>query len=442
MSLTATAYIGFLIYIVMLVQKSRNIFLFFVLISFTQSIAIIYIGRDNILLYHLLFVILLVKISFEKQFQLSVFSDNPFFPFVIYCFISIFVVLFNTDVIVHTVGDVVGRGTFDFAKLTYQQFTQYLYLLFGFIVSCVSIYMLKTKTINSRIILKYVDISFLVAMIIALLQLILPLDFMNSIFRNATTVSYNTAGARISSTFKEPSFFALFASPLFFVYIRRLFTEQNLKYLMHIILGIIVFLLNYSSSFFVSTIFFIVSILIIRLLNLSHSREIKINTYKITIILLAFTVLVVLIVINLESFKNAVMTTVNKLNGSPGSGSARQYDLVYHLDLLRQHFFIGIGFGSLRSYSLLTSWLASLGIIGFSLYVIPAFRLLYRMLKINTAFSKDLFIMILVYNGIMFISVSEFAQLLIWILYGIAHFEASKYDSEVVNIGKHGVLNH
>ena len=100
----------------------------------------------------------------------------------------------------------------------------------------------------------------------------------------------------------------------------------------------------------------------------------------------------------------------------------------YHLEIFSRHWLAGIGYGTLRSLDLLSTMLCSEGIIGFMLYVIPVLRSSLRIF-FNMS-NRAVMLYVIVYNAIMFISVTEIALPYVWIAYAIMFYVLTDNGSQ------------
>lgn len=411
-SLSSTSFAAFILCIFMLLKKIDFAVYALCFVSALTTVAVVYIGEsENILIFHLVFAILFFKTIINKNkiadYKCSVNIFLLLFP--IWALITIPFSLFHSDTVVQNIENIYSKVFF-----SVQQITQYAYLLIG-ILTCVIInLLLKNKLISIDSILKVVEWSYIVVCSLALLQLILPVDFVNEFYRNSVHSIYKYKGARISGTFSEPSMLALFATPLFSMYLYNFITGFKIKYLILSIMFVIITLLNQSSSAFIGMALGFVMILFFFPYN---RRILKKNLFFVIIsVLLIFT----FVFVNFEKIYDLIIISLDKLRGNGVSGSSRSSSFNHHMKVFIDNFFIGIGYGTVRSYDLFTTWASEMGIIGLALYFIPLIGLFFNLIKIKTQMSIQLLIYCAVYNIILFVSTCEIIQLQIWIFYGVA----------------------
>lgn len=336
--------------------------------------------------------------------------------FFLWCIISIPFSIFYGDIVVMNINNI-----YTYVKFGFQQVTQLAYLLIGFSTCLICNSLLVNGKLKSEIIIKILDASYIIGIILALLQLILPSSLCTEVFRNSVHVTYRNAGARISGSFGEPSFFSLVCTPFFCGYFYKLVNKFSVKYLLFCTLFILVVVNNQSSAAILGI---CVGIAFIIFLNLIlRTKRLK-RSYLITFIF-------VLIIVSLnvlwlqDEIKILYKIMISKLNGEGISGSERLYSFRYHLNLFLTHpmiFLFGVGYGTIRSFDLLTTWACEVGIIGLCLYFFPIFYLCWKLLKKRTENTLTLLINIVVYNSILFISTCEIVFLQIWIMYGLGFF--------------------
>lgn len=392
--------------------KIDNAIKFLIISSAMTTVAVFNINNNSILVLHIAFTICLIKFCvYMCKNDTCVSVDKYIYYFAIWCLITIPFSLLHGNTIVHNV-----NGLDTYVKFSFQQITQYGYLIIGLLTCIMCNSLLITNKISIKSVDRCLEISYVISLSIALLQHILPVALVNAYLRNAAHVSYNYDGARISGTFFEPSMLSLFFAPLFGKYLYKLTLGFNVKYLLYITLFVVVAFDSNSSS---AVLGIIVSLVLVFLISLSSNKKVSLND-----MIFAFLIIIAgtISVMHFYSDINlGIDMLFNKISGEGISGNSRLERFKYHFELGINNF-IPTGFGTVRSFDLLSTWICSIGIIGLALYLIPVIILCIKLYKINTYNSKSLFICILVHNIIMFISVPEFSFLSIWIYYGTAYY--------------------
>lgn len=411
---------------VLLFSKIKSSFYFLTISSCLTTVAVFTIGKDCILVFQVVFLLCCLKFVFAYRGKITVTVDKWLYVFVLWCLITIPFSFLHHDTFVHNID---GKTTY--VRFSLQQISQYMYLLIGIITCTLCNIWLSTETISLNSVWRCFKIAYVLSLCLALFQHVLPLDFVNSYFRNKPGVGYNFEGSRISGPFSEPSMLALYCAPLFGGYLYKFLTKRNLEYLLLSLLFIIVILDNNGSS---GVIGIIASIIIITLIEITTKRNIKSTVNK--LILFVFIAGCIYLVCRFSGWKMVVDSfngLVGKLNGEGLSGGARMESVLYHFKVGIGNI-IPTGFGTVRSYDMFTSWLCSIGILGIALYCMPVIGLCVKLFKLHTNDSLMLLICIVVHNVIMFISVPEFGYLSIWIMYGMGFY--------LINIKEKIYMNH
>ncbi|MBZ6006486.1 hypothetical protein K1514_11360 [Paraclostridium bifermentans] len=192
-----------------------------------------------------------------------------------------------------------------------------------------------------------------------------------------------------------------------------------------------------SSSFLIGMFLFI-GILIILAINkfIKNYKNVKasfLNSERRGLILLGITIFfvisiaIVIYLINTDIFRDFLF----KIKGGGVSGSERTIALMQHLQVFKDNFLFGVGFGSLRSKDLMSTWLAAMGIVGNTLFAIFLIKQLYQLFKINKSETISLAILITISWGILFISVPEPYYLYLWIYFAIADYVILNSDEKI-----------
>lgn len=415
---------GAIFIILILFVKTEYVFYVLIFTSALTTISFVNIGDNSILVYHIIFIICAFKVLWTtniRKIRLSV--SGLFYIFVLWCLITIPFSLLHKNTIVHNID-----GADAYVRFSFQQITQFCYLLLGFITALICNTLLLTNKISIDKVNKYLTYSYVFVLIIALLQHILPVEFVNTFLRNAVNVGYKYRGSRISGTFGEPSMLSLYCAPMFGGYLYRLFSTIRLKYFILSLLFVVVTFDNYSSSGILGITISLLFICAIKLWQLYTSR--KVSNSKIILFFLILLIIGITIVFNLHHIYNVTNVFISKIRGEGISGSSRQASLIKHINIGMKSL-LPTGFGTVRSYDLLSTWLCSIGIIGLFLYVFPVMNLCIKLFKSNNMDATVLLINIMAHNIIMAVSVPEFGMISMWIYYGMAYyFVCSKTQSK------------
>lgn len=426
-----TGYLLLAVLLVLLFAKTSTVFYAFVLSSPLTTVAVFKVGDDSIVLYQLVFVILILKTLIlhmknrSGERPLSNTISSAFWTFWIFCACSIPLALFYGDVVVVTPDSVLSN-----AKFSIQQFTQFGYLAIAFLSCYACNRLLQDGVISPKKVFVVLTVSYVLVCVLALLQLVLPVELVTELYRNSTHVMYAHQGARISSTFNEPSMLSLFIAPLFCVYVYRFMTGLSWSALLLAGLGLTVAVFNNSSSFVVGMLFGFLACLFLMAVSLKKTARFS----RKAIIGFALVSLAALFVVGSNEFGQIFSTFVGKIGGEGVSGNDRLFSFFHHFQVFLEHPFVGIGFGTVRSTDLLTTWLAELGVVGFAFYMVPLVLLVGRLAARFETLAIETAIYIVAYVGILFVSVPEPYYVFGWIVIGLGfHLVRSR---ESVSVGK------
>ncbi|MGN1306018.1 MAG: O-antigen ligase family protein [Oscillospiraceae bacterium] len=279
---------------------------------------------------------------------------------------------------------------------------------------------------DQKTVVKVLDAAYVAALCLALLQLVVPANICTELFRNSSNVGYRIDGARISGPFNEPSMLALVCTPFFCGYLYRLINKFSFKYLLYAALFLAVMLNNQSSSAVLGV---FVGVILIVFVNLFDYKK-KFRNKDLVWILIVLLSILIFAVFASSLIGDTISMTLQKLNGEGRSGSERLYSFVHHMNIFLDHFFLGIGYGTVRSFDLLSTWACEVGIIGLLLYFVPIITLCFKLFKLKSVQSIQLLINIVVYNAILFSSACEVSFLQIWIIYGLGFYIVQNREYE------------
>lgn len=440
-----------------LFTRTRTLFYFtFFMSAFTATSMInLTNSRNSILCYYIVGSFFIVKVIYEliiKRYTLKkVKILNGLFYFMIYVTISLVLpIVYSKNTLVFT-----PDSPFTYISFSIQNITQYLYLLFAFIIYIAS-YIVFTNEIKVDM-KKIIDITAFTIIILGFLQFFTYHMHFDFLFRTnyAHLVQYLETGlTRISSVTNEPSMLALFITPIcvyYFVNIinglrkKKLYKFDIAMFLMIIITS----LLNRASSFYLA-IAIIFIILIIDLLKEIFNKKnkefiqdvltnkvykfVKNNKFKsiiVSIILLAL----LFVLFKIVGYRFLILAL--KLLGLDDSGSTRMELFSYHMGIFLKNLFTGVGFGTLRSNDLLSMWCAQVGLIGMIpiIYYFTS-RFIYLFKNRNEENNRGVFYLILTTIIILVTSVPEPYFIYMWIYMALGDSLYNKRDISNKTIDK------
>lgn len=402
---------------ILVVKQADQVFYLLVFFSALTTIAVFDINNNSVTVVHVMFAVCLIKfVSLYIRQRRPLLINKSFFLFVMWCFISIPFSLLHRYTIVHNI-----NGIDTYVKFNYQQLTQFIYLLMGIVTYEMCCSLLLFNKIEIEKIERYLQSAYIFVLVVALLQHILPLGFINAFLRNTENVLYQYEGSRVSGTFAEPSFMSLFCAPLFAGYMYRLFTKFRIKDFMLCLLFVIVIVDNNSSSGVLGIISAFILLLCMKIKVVFKRFAFSVKSINFILTVLLFLLLTGLSILNIKTILSSFIVFYNKINGIGVSGNSRLAAFLYHSKLGLSNL-IPTGYGTVRSYDLLSTWLCSIGLFGLLLYLLPVFNLCIKLIVCDKPQTNILLMNIVTHNIIMFISVPEFGLLSLWIYYGMGYF--------------------
>lgn len=394
---------------VCLFLKPENCIKVLIVVAPLTSIAAVNIGSsDCILLYHIIWVIAVIK-TIQVRIGCKEKVNEIQLPFLIFCFATIPLVLLNTDVMV------INTNTkYDYARPSFQQITQYGYLLIAISTSWMIAFFLKAEKLSKTSVFNCLDIGLTFVLVVAILQMLLPADLVTELFRNAKHVGYTGQGNRISSTFNEPSFLSLYLIPMVGIHAVRLVDRFTVRSVSFIGISLAICLQNRSSSAVVALCVVLACVVIIMLYRLKRSHVSH------GFLILAFLVVPLgLILLDSPYVSNIIDIALNKMSGEGVSGNIRMDHAALTFGVFLDHWLVGIGWGTFRSDSTLLNWMAETGIIGIVLFAVPFVIMLVRLLKRRSNEASQVFVYLMAASSILVISCPEVYYLTFWIVYGL-----------------------
>ena len=442
-------HIGWLIIPIMIIFSIKleisNFILLTLFSSFFTSTAVIYIEFINLYvgLQQFMAGLLIFKFIYEIFIteHLKLKHINIFLTlFILYASMSIFIPLVCDKTNNYVIG-VSSHMDFSPVRFSLSNVTQLIYLLLGFTVYSVSYISIDNEYRRYEYFIykfnRVILISGITLGLLGSMQMFLNHYLFDSMFRqynyNIQQIEFlNLVVNRPSGPTGEPSFYALALVPIlcYIIYNFKVYTTEINKYIyiLSIFIITIPLMISKSSSFLIGVFLFIGILVIIftkkfmknyrnikdRLLGSDHRFRIIL---LISISVLAISILGVYI-INTDIF----MDFIYKIKGGGVSGSERTIALMQHLDVFKDNIIFGVGFGSLRSKDLMSTWLASMGLVGNILFAVFFIRQLYCLFKINKPETISMAILIILSWGILFISVPEPYYLYLWIYFAVSEY--------------------
>ncbi len=331
--------------------------------------------------------------------------------FLIYCLFSLtFPLYFTKGTIVLNFND-----EWSFLAPNLQMITQTMYIFLAIIYYFCVLKTLFNEEISLNYLYKLILLTILVNTIICILQLILPLDIFNDIFRNGSQIQTINGQGRLSGATFEASNLALITVPMIGYLIALINNKFNIILLM--ILGVNLFLLflSQSSSFFIGIVTVFAIMLLFNLMDLFGNKKIGIG--RIIIGILCSILLLSSFNFIFNIFSEAWDTLFNKLNSVSISGMQRGKSFSHHMGVFYDNFLLGVGYGTIKGYDLVSSLLAQLGLIGSIPIILFFVSLFKKVIYIKDFEVKPLITLLLSHFIILFISVPLYHYPYMWLFY-------------------------
>lgn len=365
-----TSIVCFLLVVAALWLPVGKAFLLLVLCAPLTTVAVFNLGENSVLVYHLIWAIVAIKVV-VLRIKSGKRMKTPWLPFLVFCLASTLLALFNGDVLVVNIDARLANVAFSF-----QQYTQWAYLAMAISTAWFTTYLLDTGKIGTSDLLNWLDAGLVVVIVVAFLQLVVPAEILNEFIRNSVHTGYKSVGARLSSTFQEPSMLSLYLVPMMGMHVIRFAYQPNAKSAVLVLLSLVVCLMNNSSSAALGLIVLPVFVSVWLFVHANSARVSAIVFVAVCIVMVVLTVSA-----SLGAFDNFVSTLLSKLGGEGVSGSIRSYNAALAADVFLGHPIIGVGWGTVRSEALLTTWLAELGLVGAVLFAKSLINLLRSLLS-------------------------------------------------------------
>ena len=385
-------------------------FLVLVVCAPLTTMAVFNFSGTSVLIYHLVWLVVAVKFLLKLRRGCER-LNKLFVPFLVFALCSISFSLFSAGTLVINVDSVYAA-----VKPSFQQFTQWVYLFIAVSTAIMAEYLLRKGLLDVRRIYKALDVGLVIVLAVALLQPVLPADVITSLFRNSVHATYLGSGARISSTFQEPSMLSLYLIPMTCIHLVRILRKPNVFSVVIVVFSLVVCVLNNSSAAFLSLIGSVAFILIAQCRLFVGGKVGHVQ------ILCVLGFLAVLGAVGLSGiFGDNIAHMADKMMGEGVSGAERGGSIQLMWEVFLANPLFGIGWGTARCATFFC-WLAELGIIGASLAYVPILVILKRLwANLHDGFA----IMAYLVSAFLILIVvsSEVYYLSLWIVLGLAMHE-------------------
>lgn len=332
-------------------------------------------------------------------------------------------------------------------RLTSHNFTQVGYLLFCFFIYLFVKNFLRRVNDKEKLIKQLIIIQVFSLLFVSLWGIYqFAADYFSfpspDIFvqREGVFISQAHLGSflKINSTFPEPSMLAFYLIPMlaFIFVLPGNYLRTNKRSFFSLDVGSKLFLMAFifiaglftiSSSFLLGILVFLFLIFARFFSSLTQLENIRISQKRILyLIFIIFIILILVLVFSgrLEEIASLLLkNTVEKLRLKEFSGIDRLEQFLRGIKIFDESYFLGVGFGTIRTTDLFSTLLANVGIIGFLLflcYLLSVYFRLRKSAKMGSVLSHAYIHYFLTLFIIAFASVPEIYFLFIWINLAIA----------------------
>lgn len=308
------------------------------------------------------------------------------------------------------------------AKFTSHNITQLMYIIYCFIFFVVIKDYISQNKGEIKNIIKFMLIGVVVVAILGIYQELAyiynwPFDIM---FRSNIHGNVQPYGSfvRIYSTTIEPSILAYYLVPMFALI--ATINDKSIKY-KYLILTLILFVgFGSTSSTFILGLVVTMIILILNVFTekdkLIRERNRSILKKFAVILLIGIICLAVIYVINKNVVLNIFGGLIQKITRNNLSGQERSSAFINHILVGLRFPLLGIGFGTVRSKDLFSTWVCNIGVIGVGIFIYYLIDLIMKLRKNKSIISYGIANYIIVIFICAFVSVPEPYNLFIWLM--------------------------
>lgn len=383
------------------------------LTSLEESIAAFYLFGGMLILKNLYLIA-------KKKYKLEMKTvANSLGFFVLVCGISIvYPLFFSKGVLVHR-----PSGIHESLFFSLQNITQFMYLLFAYLIYICTVTYYKNSNVNEEKIINLFRVTAIIVIALGIIQMIIPNEIFDMVFRDNYGMIYSNY--RMSSVNNEASFFALFITPMMGFFLINYIFKRKVIDLIIVIVTLILIKFHGSSSFILGSLtiigcFFVYGIISYKQVLAKFKSR---NKKKDWIIYVSMGMCIVAIFF----LKGYLIMFMGKLSGVGESGSIRTRMFLENIKIFYRFAITGVGFGSVRSTDLLSTWLVSIGLLGIIPYIYYNTKMLKKLyFEVRNSTSFKYIVLIIVTNIVMFVSVPEPFYGYIWMWYGTVAYLISK----------------
>ncbi len=314
------------------------------------------------------------------------------------------------------------NGKITNAKFTSHNITQLMYLIYCFIFFVVITDYLNQNKQERKNVINYMIIGAIIVSILGIYQELAyiykwPFDI---IFRSNINGNIQPYGSfvRIYSTTIEPSILAYYLVPMFALITS--INDENIKYKYLFLALILLTGFGSTSSTFIlgliiTTIILVINAFIQKDIDIKRRNKSILRKFTIVILIGAICLLIIYL-INKNIVINIFQGLVQKITRSNLSGQERSSAFINHILVGFRFPLLGIGFGTVRSKDLLSTWICNIGILGTGIFIYYLIDLVKKLRKNKSTISYGTANFIIVVFICAFASVPEPYNLFIWLM--------------------------
>lgn len=338
-------------------------------------------------------------------------SNKWLFSFLSVAFISIVLsVCLRIDVPVYGVGT---AGNMKSSLVSFQNFTQLLYLILGYIMYLFVFNNTVKSKDNWNKIVNIFSISGIVVLLIGVYQIIatqygLPYD---EIFRNNVKKMWQTK-LRAQATFGEASYLGQFCVYLLAIYFTVQCSSKKFFQALAIVLTFVIGLLSVSSTFLFGMLALLVGYFVFKKID-------KKTIIRYLIICVIAPVSMIYLINSNVYVQSIISMATAKLQLKSFSGVERANIFSYMLNIGLQYPVLGIGYGGGRSRDLYTNLFSNVGLVGlviFMGFILKDFIFLIKNRKFKPAMMGILVLFSFIVTSC---ANPDLSYLPIWVLFGL-----------------------
>lgn len=388
--------IGFILFSNIFLYK-KSIYNSLVYSLFFFNVNVFEVGGTLIKPFHILALFLTLELFFSEKLLLAR-ETKRLVVFLLILVVSIFMPLFLEENIYVSPMSNSQAGFLDnlqLLKFSIFNLTQILFPIFG--VLLFNIILIRSKDLGSFISTIKV-INNVQTLLNINIILILGLKFLGlSIYYEQLMISAFGMKFRIIENYANlggiAKFYSFVGEPgytstvlLFFIcfslsqIITNTFYKNKWQAYRNLVITIVMLLLQGSTTGYMGIVMLVIALSFWSIKYFSLSRQISIF-FKLSMSTIFFLV-VFISVLNID-VNELIQEQITKLNGDSGSGTLRLDSALFGLDIFFRSPWLGIGYGSHRTTSLLISLLTNIGIIGFGTFLYFNLTIFFKFLKID-----------------------------------------------------------